>query len=160
MSVLSHLSNFKTFCFVFTRMSFPSSGHEATTVKLHFPSVAALRKSFFVLGLSQVCPICLSVVLFSLFYPKIVLMLPLFCPELALESAHDFFDVPTMTFFSTDGCGQGFERFTKRLPLILLLFCCETDNQQKQLTNSTLQSCPELYSCLFEIHDDLPILLS
>ena len=67
----------------------------------HIPLVAALRKSFLslVLGLSPY-------VLFCLFCPWNVLVLPLLCPDLALESAQNPFDVLTMAFFSQKAFGR------------------------------------------------------
>ena len=79
-------------------------------VKLHFPSVAALRKSFFVLDLAQVCPrlvfLCLCL---SFFSPSNVLVLPLFRPELALESAQDPLHILAMTFSTLKAFGKTIE---------------------------------------------------
>ena len=49
-----------------------------------------------VLGLSQVC---LFMSWFGFFCPSNVLVLPLFCPGLALERSQNPFDVLAMTFF-------------------------------------------------------------
>ena len=83
-------------------------------VKLHFPSVAALCKSFFcpglVLGLSQVC---LHMSFLFFFCPSNILVLPLFCPELSLESAQNPFDIVAMTFLSAGGFWQDLEGLQK-----------------------------------------------
>ena len=84
-------------------------------VKLNFPSVAALHKSFSVLGLSQACHRFVFISPYLSFSGLgNVLVLSLYCPELALESAHIHFDVLAMTFLPPNGCWWDFERFTKK----------------------------------------------
>ena len=51
--------------------------------------------------------------LFVFFSPTNVLVLPLFCPELALESAQDPFDVLAMTFFLKKAFGRTLEGLQK-----------------------------------------------
>ena len=51
--------------------------------------------------------------LFVFICPSNVLVLPLFCPGLAIESAQNPFDVLAMTFFTQKAFGRRFDRLMK-----------------------------------------------
>ena len=68
-------------------------------VKLQFPLVAALCKSFLSLAWHRSVLEMSSYILVCLFCPSNALVLPLFFPKLALESAQDPLDVLALTFF-------------------------------------------------------------
>ena len=56
---------------------------------------------------------CLPYVLVSLFFPSNVLVLPLFRPGLAFESAQSPFDVFAVTFFLQKAFGRTLEVYKK-----------------------------------------------
>ena len=81
----------------------------APVTKLQFPLVAALCKSFLSLAWHRSVLEMSSYILVCLFCPSNSLMLPLFFPKLALESAQNPLDVLALTFFPQKVFGRTLE---------------------------------------------------